>query len=63
MRIKAKCAYLGCQRKGKYLDDVEIAPGIIRKKVVCRTHLGQLTGNIMVTGKFSLPYMFSKEFG
>ena len=59
--METKCAYLGCQKKGEYLDNVEIAPCVIRKKLVCKTHLRQLTGNVMETGKFSLPYMFSKE--
>ena len=59
--MKTKCAYLGCQKEGEFLDDVEITPCVIRKKLVCKTHLGQLTGNVMTIGKFSLPYMFSKE--
>lgn len=63
MNMEKRCAYLGCQEKGEFWDDVEISPGVIRKKQVCRVHLGKLTGNIMVTGKFSLPYMFSKESG
>lgn len=57
-----KCAYLGCKRNGEIIDDVEISPGVIEKKCVCREHLGKLTGNITVIGKFSLPYMFSTEF-
>ncbi len=61
--MNKKCAYLGCQKKGEFWDDVEISPGVIRKKRVCRTHLGKLTGNITATGKISLPYMFSKESG
>ena len=59
--MKTKCAYLGCQKEGKFLDDVEIAPCVICKKLVCKTHLEQLTGNVMEAGKFSLSYMLSKE--
>lgn len=49
-----KCAYLGCQRMGEVLDDVEVSPGVIRKKQVCKEHLGKLTENIMVIGRFIL---------
>lgn len=51
--MEKKCAYLGCQNKGEVWDDVEIAPNVIRKKLVCRKHLGQLIGNIEVIGKIN----------
>lgn len=56
-----KCAYLGCKNEGKIMDNVETSPGVIKKRCVCRLHLGKLTKNITSTGKFSLTYMFSME--
>lgn len=56
-----KCAYLGCHRRGIFLDDVETSPGVIQKKLVCKKHLGKLTTNITLTGKVKSPCRFSKE--
>lgn len=47
--VKHKCAYLGCQKEGKFLDNVETAPNVIEKKMVCRQHQGQLTKHIFRT--------------
>lgn len=45
MMESKKCAYLGCEKEGILLDDVEIAPSIFEEKFVCEEHLGQLVGN------------------
>lgn len=55
--VKHKCAYLGCQKEGELLDDVETAPNVIEKKMVCRQHQGQLTKHIFRTTNSR--YMFS----
>lgn len=57
--LEHKCAYLGCRRKGRFLDDVETAPGVIKKKMVCGIHRGQLTKHISRT--VSSQYMFAME--
>lgn len=40
--MEIKCAYLGCENIGQTLDDVEVAPKVIEKKMVCNEHIGQL---------------------
>lgn len=42
MKNKEKCAYLGCNNIEEILNDVEIAPDVIEKKLVCNIHVGQL---------------------
>jgi len=49
-----QCAYLGCNKHGEVLDDVEIAPGVVEKRLVCKEHKGQLVGNIQVISNFML---------
>jgi len=49
-----KCNYLGCNEMNTTLDDVEIAPGVIEKRYVCKEHLGQLTGNISMRSNFKV---------
>ena len=48
MEEKEKCAYLGCSIIGRILDDVEVAPGVIERKLVCNKHLGQLKNSVSV---------------
>ena len=48
---KINCNYLGCNKVGTVLDDVEVSPGVIEKKMVCEEHKGQLTGHIALKGK------------
>ena len=48
MEEKEKCAYLECNTKGSILDDVEVAPGVIERKLVCNKHLGQLKDSVSV---------------
>lgn len=50
-RMVQQCAYLGCKKAGRYMDDVETAPGVIEKKLVCRLHRGKLTKHIRIKGK------------
>lgn len=45
---KSKCIYLGCKKEGRILDDVEVAPGVFEKKMVCKKHKGQLIGNYVI---------------
>ncbi len=47
----AKCAYLGCEKEGTILDDVEVAPGVLEKQMVCKEHVGQLVGNITLKSR------------
>lgn len=46
-----KCSYLGCKKKGIIMDNVEVAPCVFEKKMVCKKHKGQLTGQITLQGK------------
>lgn len=46
-----KCTYLGCNKEGTKLDNVEVAPGIYQKKQICNKHKGQLVKNISKKGK------------
>lgn len=59
LNIETKCAYLGCHKRGKFLDKVEVAPNKFEYKLVCNKHLGQLIGFTAINGKpmaLKMPY-------
>lgn len=51
--MDCKCYFLDCNKKGRVLDDVEIAPQQFEKHMVCKKHVGRKLENIARKGKNS----------